>query len=96
LLVHPPSGGRDHLIAMALLLHRLGAVSDAGEGIAPENLEHVFERFWRPEPSRSRTSGGGSSLGPAIVEAIVTAHGGTVGVTSTVGEGTTVTVTLPG
>jgi two-component system OmpR family sensor kinase len=71
------------------------AVTDAGEGIAPEHLGHVFERFWRAEPSRSRTAGGGSGLGLAIVEAIVTAHSGTVGVTSTVGEGTTVTVTLP-
>ncbi|MFC4856508.1 sensor histidine kinase [Actinophytocola glycyrrhizae] len=72
------------------------AVRDDGDGIAPEHLPHVFERFYRADPSRSRDSGGSSGLGLAIVEAIVTAHGGTVGVTSTPGQGTTVRVTFPG
>ncbi|GAA4486188.1 hypothetical protein GCM10023191_011880 [Actinoallomurus oryzae] len=71
------------------------AVHDEGEGIAPEHLPHVFERFYRADPSRSRDSGGSSGLGLAIVEAIVTAHGGTVGVTSAPGQGTTVQVTFP-
>ncbi len=71
------------------------AVRDEGDGIAPEHLPHVFERFYRADPSRSRDSGGSSGLGLAIVEAIVTAHGGTVGVTSAPGQGTTVRVTFP-
>jgi two-component system, OmpR family, sensor kinase len=71
------------------------AVRDEGDGIAPEHLPHVFERFYRADPSRSRDGGGSSGLGLAIVEAIVTAHGGTVGVTSAAGRGTTVRVALP-
>ncbi|GAB3451751.1 sensor histidine kinase [Actinophytocola sediminis] len=69
-------------------------VLDEGAGIAPEHLPYVFERFYRADPSRGRDSGGSSGLGLAIVEAIVTAHGGTAGVTSTTG-GTTVRVTFP-
>jgi two-component system OmpR family sensor kinase len=70
-------------------------VRDRGDGIAPEHLPHVFERFYRADPSRSRAGGTSSGLGLAIVEAIVTAHGGTAGVTSAPGEGTTVRVTFP-
>ena len=70
-------------------------VHDEGDGIAPEHLPHVFERFYRADPSRTRDSGAASGLGLAIVEAIVAAHDGTVGVTSAPGEGTTVRVTLP-
>jgi two-component system, OmpR family, sensor kinase len=73
----------------------LVAVHDEGDGIAPEHLPHVFERFYRADPSRSRDGGGSSGLGLAIVEAIVSAHGGTAAVTSAPGEGTTVRVTFP-
>ncbi|MEV7629051.1 ATP-binding protein [Actinoplanes sp. NPDC089786] len=71
------------------------AVRDEGDGIAPEHLAHVFERFYRADPSRSRGGGASSGLGLAIVEAIVIAHGGTVGVISAPGEGTTVRILLP-
>lgn len=71
------------------------AVRDEGDGIAPEHLPHVFERFYRADRSRSRDSGGSTGLGLAIVEAIVTAHGGTVGVMSAAGQGTTARVTIP-
>ncbi|MEU4807220.1 ATP-binding protein [Actinosynnema sp. NPDC023587] len=70
------------------------AVRDDGDGIEPEHLPHVFERFYRADSGRG-SDGGSSGLGLAIVEAIVTAHGGTVGVTSTPGQGTTVWVTFP-
>jgi two-component system OmpR family sensor kinase len=70
-------------------------VRDEGDGIAPEHLPHVFERFYRADPSRSRDTRGSSGLGLAIVEAIVTAHSGTAAVTSAPGEGTTVWVTFP-
>jgi two-component system, OmpR family, sensor kinase len=69
-------------------------IADDGPGIPPEQLPHLFERFWRAEASRSRAHGG-SGLGLAIVQAIVTAHGGTVAVTSRPGEGTAFTATLP-
>jgi signal transduction histidine kinase len=69
-------------------------VSDTGDGIAPEDLPYIFERFYRADPSRSRATGG-SGIGLSIVEAIVKAHGGTVSVSSVPGEGSTFTVTLP-
>ena len=70
-------------------------VSDEGIGIAPEALPRVFDRFYRADASRSRGDAGGVGLGLAIVKAIVTAHEGTVSITSTLGRGSTVTVELP-
>ncbi len=69
-------------------------VADTGPGMDPEVAAHVFERFYRSDPSRSRLHGG-AGLGLSIVEAIVTAHGGRAEVTSAPGAGTTVTVHLP-
>ncbi|MFB9315366.1 sensor histidine kinase [Nocardioides plantarum] len=69
-------------------------VTDTGTGIQVADLPHVFDRFWRADPSRSRHHGG-SGLGLAIVRSLVEAHGGTVGVASTVGAGTTFTLRLP-
>jgi two-component system OmpR family sensor kinase len=59
----------------------------------PDVAEHAFERFFRPEPGRTR--GSGSGLGLAIVEAIATSHGGSVDLESSPGSGTRLTVTLP-
>ncbi|MFE1800443.1 sensor histidine kinase [Streptomyces sp. NPDC059517] len=70
-------------------------VADTGGGIASEDLTSVFERFWRAEKSRSRRTGG-SGLGLPIVRQLVTAHGGTVTVTSEVGKGSVFTLRLPG
>jgi two-component system sensor histidine kinase BaeS len=69
-------------------------VTDTGSGIAPDDLLHVFDRFWRADKSRSRTTGG-SGLGLAITRHLVEAHGGTVSVTSTLGEGSTFRISLP-
>jgi two-component system sensor histidine kinase BaeS len=69
-------------------------VVDTGTGIEPGALPYVFDRFWRGDPARGRRSGG-SGLGLAIARQIVTDHGGTITVTSRVGEGTTFTITLP-
>lgn len=69
-------------------------VEDNGIGIAPEHTPHIFERFYRADPSRSAQSGS-SGLGLSMVAWIVKAHGGTVGVSSTLGVGTTFTVILP-
>lgn len=68
-------------------------VADTGIGIAPEDLEHVFERFYRADASRSRGSGG-FGLGLAIVRDLVQAMGGTIAVASTVGGGSRFRVTL--
>ena len=70
-------------------------VSDHGPGIAVRDQPHVFERFWRSDASRDRHTGG-SGLGLSIVASIIHAHGGTYGVSSRLGEGTTLRVTLPG
>ena len=70
-------------------------VEDAGPGLDSERAAHVFERFYRGDPSRSRDHGG-AGLGLSIVAAIVQAHGGSVGLESMPGVGTTFRLTLPG
>ncbi len=76
--------------------HAVLKVSDHGIGIPSEALPHVFERFYRADLARSRGSGsGGVGLGLAIVKSIVTAHQGTVVISSVEGHGSTVTVEFP-
>jgi two-component system sensor histidine kinase SenX3 len=70
------------------------AVRDQGIGIEPRDLDRIFERFYRADRARSRSTGG-TGLGLAIVKHIATNHGGRVEVTSTVGEGSTFTLRLP-
>ncbi len=67
-------------------------ISDTGPGIAPEDLPHVFDRFYQAEKARRR---GSSGLGLAIVQEIVRAHQGRVGVRSAAGQGATFWVRLP-
>jgi two-component system OmpR family sensor kinase len=69
-------------------------VADNGPGMEPDEAEHIFERFYRSDPSRSRTHGG-AGLGLSIVSAIVANHAGTVSAQGRIGEGTTFTVHLP-
>jgi len=69
-------------------------VVDTGTGIAPEDLERVFERFYRADEVRNRRNGG-SGLGLAIVKQLVDAHGGQVSVSSELGSGTVFTIRLP-
>jgi signal transduction histidine kinase len=69
-------------------------VEDTGEGIAPEHLPHLFERFYRADPGRARTSGG-AGLGLAICEWVARVHGGRLTVTSAPGAGTSFTLWLP-
>jgi len=69
------------------------SVEDDGIGIPADALPHVFERFFRVDPARSRASGG-SGLGLAIARAIVEAHGGWIGVESRIDTGSTFTVVL--
>jgi signal transduction histidine kinase len=67
-------------------------VADTGPGISPEDLEHLFERFYRIPGSESAE---GSGLGLSVAQKIVEEHNGRIKVTSTVGEGTTFTIYLP-
>ncbi|QBS46135.1 two-component sensor histidine kinase [Nocardia sp. CS682] len=69
-------------------------VADTGPGLPVDEADRIFERFYRTDSSRTRTSGG-TGLGLSIVQALVTAHGGTVDVRSVEGEGSTFTVRLP-
>jgi signal transduction histidine kinase len=72
----------------------LFTVEDHGEGIDPAVLPHVFDRFYRGDPSRTRSTGG-AGLGLAIVKAVVERAGGSIELTSTAGKGTSVAVRLP-
>ena len=92
-LRHTPAGGQ-----VEVKVRRAGAgvevtVRDSGEGIRPEDLPHIFERFYRGEKSRSRATGG-AGLGLAISRGIVQAHGGEISVASQPGD-TRFTFTLP-
>lgn len=91
---HTPTGGT---IALRTTLRQDAlaiAVSDTGSGIAEEHLPFIFERFYRADSSRTRSTGG-AGLGLAIVRQIVEAHGGTVSAMSAPGEGAIMTVALP-
>ncbi|MNP64315.1 Alkaline phosphatase synthesis sensor protein PhoR [compost metagenome] len=70
------------------------SVSDTGEGISAEELPLIFDRFYKVDRARTHETHS-SGLGLAISQKIVEAHNGTIEVTSTLGEGTTFTVTLP-
>jgi len=70
------------------------AVSDGGDGIAADSVAHIFERFARSDPSRTRRAGG-AGLGLSIVDAIARAHGGACTVRSTLGAGSTFELRLP-
>lgn len=93
-LVH---GGDTAKVTVRLTLHGdevVTAISDDGRGMKQEDADHIFERFYRADTSRSRSSGG-SGLGLAIVKSLVDQHGGSIMVRSQPGEGATVTVRLP-
>ena len=90
---HSPGGGTIRLTAAGDRGRGVIAVSDTGSGIPPAELPRIFDRFYQVDRSRA---GSGFGLGLAICKEFVTAMGGTIAVTSTVGEGTTFTLRLPG
>lgn len=94
-LRHTPKGGCITLTAVSHDTHIAIHVADTGEGIAPEDLPHIFNRFWRGDRARSHTAGVGGGLGLAIVRQLVLAMGGQIEVQSTRGEGTTFELTFP-
>jgi signal transduction histidine kinase len=68
-------------------------VNDTGIGISKEDLPHIFERFYRCDPSRSQA---GTGLGLSFARTVARVHGGDIAVTSIPNQGSTFTVTLPG
>jgi two-component system sensor histidine kinase BaeS len=94
-LRHTPSQGTVTLGARATPDRVQITVSDTGEGIPPEDLDHIFDRFWRGDRSRSRGSGAGSGLGLAIARQLVQANGGHISAESAVGRGTVFLIELP-
>jgi signal transduction histidine kinase len=94
-LRHTPSGGRVTLTARPAGVHVEIEVSDTGRGIPAAELPHIFERFYRVDPSRKSNADHGAGLGLAIVSEIVAAHGGKIHVRSQLGQGTTFVVSLP-
>jgi signal transduction histidine kinase len=94
---HTPPNGQVKLTAQHVNGQVEISVHNSGSTIAPEDLTHVFERFYRSERSRARGSSGyrGTGLGLAIARSFVEAHGGSITVSSDPEQGTTFTFTLP-
>ena len=92
---YTPEGGTVTIIAKEQNGDFLFSVQDTGMGIAPEDVNKIFDRFYRTDRSRDRESGG-SGLGLAITKALVDAHGGWIKVDSQLNVGTTFTIMLPG
>ncbi|MER3479520.1 MAG: hypothetical protein C4327_03290 [Meiothermus sp.] len=91
---YTPPGGKVHLALFRQGSHAELRVTDTGNGIAAQDLPHVFDRFYRADQSRRRDPGG-SGLGLSIAQWIVEQHGGEIRLESEVGKGTTAIVRLP-
>ena len=93
-LTHAPGGGSITIGAAAAEREMTFSVADDGPGIAAEDLPFIFERFYRTDRSRARSTGG-AGLGLSIAKRLVEAHGGAIRAESAKGEGTTVFFTIP-
>jgi len=92
-LRHTPSNGKISIQCSAINEQCVVSVTDTGEGIMPEDVPHVFDRFYRGDKSRARERGG-TGLGLAIVKSLVEAMGGSIGVESERGKGSRFWFTL--
>ena len=93
-ITHTPEDGRVTVSAHAAAGTVIVTVADTGSGIAPEDLPRLFDRFYRADPSRARSTGG-TGLGLTIARRIVEAYGGSITAESTVGQGSRFMVRLP-
>jgi signal transduction histidine kinase len=93
-LRHTPAGGRIQLTAEPEGRMVRLTLQDSGRGIEPEHLPHIFERFYRADPARSREHGN-AGLGLSIAKGLVEAMGGQIGVTSRPQQGSSFWLTLP-
>ena len=93
--VHTPDGTAITVIARAENDGVYVSVADNGPGLSEMDQKRIFERFFRADPSRQRNGSEGSGLGLSIVDAVMAAHGGKVGVTSKPGQGTAFTLFFP-
>ena len=91
---YTPEGGRIHVALQSGKNDAVLTVRDNGIGIPEEDVQHIFDRFYRVDKARSRATGG-TGLGLSIVRQMVQLHGGTIAVESAPGEGSAFTVTLP-
>jgi signal transduction histidine kinase len=93
-LRYTPAGGQIRLGARRQDGHVLLQVQDSGSGIRPEDIPHIFDRFYRGEGARQGEAGE-SGLGLAIAKSLIELNGGKIGVESTIGQGTTFTIAFP-
>lgn len=93
-LQYTPSGGTVTVSLQRHRTHALIRIEDTGIGIAPDQLPHIFDRFWRADQARSQQQGG-SGLGLAIAKTIVQTHGGDITVHSQLGQGSCFQVKIP-
>ncbi len=91
---HSSSGGEVNVVAGVSEGRVVVTVADGGDGIAPEDIAHVFDRFYRADPSRTRATGG-AGLGLTIAKKIVEAHGGEIRAESVKGQGSRFIFELP-
>jgi two-component system OmpR family sensor kinase len=92
---HTPSGTPITVSISQNENETLVSVSDSGPGLSPADQERIFERFYRADPSRTRSSGEGSGLGLSIVDAVMKSAGGRVSVQSEIDKGATFTLHFP-
>ncbi len=93
---YTPENGRVEISVKQIGKEVQFSVRDTGIGIPPEHLQHIFDRFYRVDKSRTRNSGGGSGIGLTISRALVEAHGGRIRAESAgEGQGSTFLFTLP-